>query len=193
MSTFDSLEVVPKELTFEYFGLLGTNQSMLVLKRGLVAYQRIEVIPESVEIAYIVRHPFDVLTSHNPTTQRLYYITPDRWLGEMLALQYLVDTRRPNTGIIRYEELVREPTVAQSDLATFFGLTIGRSINEIDATFKASPEAIAAMHGLRKIDTNSINKYRADPVKLDYLRQIGPRLGRLLRWVGETYQYDITL
>jgi hypothetical protein len=193
MSTFDSLDVVAKELTFEYFGLLVTNQSMLVMKRDLYAYKRVELIPESVEIAYIVRHPFDVLTSYNPTVQRQYYITPDRWLGEMLALQYLVDTKRPNTKIIRYEDLVTQPAKVQADLADFFHLTISRSVDHVDSTFNASPEAIAAMHGLRKIDTSSINKYQTDGAKLDYLKQVRARLGRLLQWVGETYQYDIGL
>jgi hypothetical protein len=49
------------------------------------------------------------------------------------------------------------------------------------------------MHGIRKIDVNSVNRHRDDPAKLDYLRRIRPRLGRLLQWVSESYNYDITL
>src|SRR5262249_8588638 len=63
----------------------------------------------------------------------------------------------------------------------------------VDSTFNASPEAVAAMHGLRKIDTSSINKYQTDGAKLDYLKQVRARLGRLLSVGGGTYQYDTGL
>ena len=193
MSTFDDLEIVQKERPFEYFGLLTTTQSMLVMKRDSTAYQRVANIPESIAIAYIVRHPFDVLTSHNPTSENLYHVTPHRWLGEMLTLQYLVDTGRKNTQIIRYEDLVARPQEIQSSIANVQGLKVRHSIDQIDQTFKAPVEATAAMHGLRKIDIKSVNKFKSDPAKIAYLKEIRPSLGRLLPWVGETFEYDISL
>ena len=64
MSTFNDVEVVAKELSVEHFGLFQTNRSILILKRDSLAYQRIKEIPQQIEIVFIVRHPFDVLTSH---------------------------------------------------------------------------------------------------------------------------------
>jgi hypothetical protein len=193
MSTFKDTEVVPNELIFEYFGLFVTSCSVLVLKRDNAAYQRVEEIPESIEIAYIVRHPFDVLTSHLPISQRPYHILPHRWLGEMLALQYLMDTGRKNTKIIRYEDLVSKPLESQSGLASFFGLRVGVSIDDLRTVSNNPTEATAATRAARKIDVSSIGKHKCNPKKLEYLKKIRPRLERMLEWVGKAYNYDVSL
>jgi hypothetical protein len=194
LSTFTDIEIVPMELSIEHFGVFYTNHAFLGLKRDSTAYQLVENIPESISILYIIRHPFDVLTSHNPVVaERLYYMTPHRWLGEMLALQYIIDTRRPNTKIIRYEDLAHDPAQVQSEIGALYSLDVQHSIDHVDFTFKGPPEAIAAMHGLRKIDTKSVGKYRNDPEKIAYLRRLRPRLGRLLDWTAETFGYDVDL
>jgi hypothetical protein len=193
MSTFKDTEVVPRELGFEYFGLLVTNCSVLVLKRDHTAYQRVEEIPENIKIAYIIRHPFDVLTSHLPISQRPYHILPHRWLGEMLALQYLLDTERKHTKVIRYEDLVGKPLESQATLGSFFDLRVGISIDDFYTVSNNPTEAPAATRGARKIDMHSINKHKRDPQKLKYLNKIRPRLGRMLEWVGQVYKYDVSL
>jgi len=191
MGTLKGTDVVRNELSFEHFGLIVTSCPALVLKRDSVAYQRIEEIPECIEIAYIVRHPFDVLTSHLPTSGRPYHVLPQRWLGEMTALRYLRETGRKNTKIVRYEDLVTNPCETQSDLANFFGLSVGVSIDAL-YTMSNNPNE-GPMHRARKIDINSINKYKRDPEKLRYLTQIRPKLGQMLEWVGKVYHYDILL
>jgi hypothetical protein len=191
MSTFDDTDVLRQELPVEYFGLFTTDRSVLIFKRDHLAYRRIRQIPESIEIAYIVRHPFDVLTSHLPTSQRPYHVLPERWLGEIGALQHLVVTGRKYTKIIRYEDLVTRPIEAQSDLAGFFGLPVGQSIGELYTVSNNPTEAAA--HRARKLDTYSIDKYKRDPKKLKYLEEIRPRLGEMLEWVGKEYNYDLSL
>ena len=191
MSTFKDTEVVPKELAFEYFGLLATSCSTLVLKRDRGAYQRIEDIPQRIEIAYIVRHPFDVLTSHLPSSKRPYHILPHRWIGEMMSLQYLFEKERKKTKIIRYEDLVSKPLENQTELAAFFDLRIARSIDSLHTASRNPSES--AKHLFRKIDVELIDKYKGDPKKLEYLRTIKPGLGRMLEWVAETYGYDVSL
>lgn len=64
MSTFQDVYLVPKELDVEHFGLFSTTSSTLVLKRNWNSFERIEQIPAQVQIAYIVRHPYDVLSSY---------------------------------------------------------------------------------------------------------------------------------
>jgi hypothetical protein len=191
MNTFNDTDVVLKELTVEFFGVLVPDRPILVLKRDHIAYQRIEQIPECIEIAYIVRHPFDVLTSHLPSSNRPFHILPERWLGEMRALHYLLDSRRKMTKIIRYEDLVRKPVEGQSKLADFFQLSIGVSIDTLYTSSNNSTEA--PTHLSRKIDIYSIEKYKRDQKKLDYLRRVRPELGQMLDWVGKTYEYDISL
>jgi hypothetical protein len=196
MSTFDACHLVAKEVPVETFGVIAPQQPTLVLKRNLTAFEAIERIPEDIRILYIVRHPFDVLTSVNPVhpgAPGQYYISPARWLGEMLALQFLTETQRPNALVLRYEDLVRDPDQVQGFLAQQFGLRSKAAAHDVDVAFDAPPEARLAMHGLRKIDQESLHKYRQSETKLQYLRSIRPRLGRLLDWVSDTHGYDCSL
>ena len=192
-STYSDLEIVPRELGVEHFGLLTTKKKALVIKRDFAAHLRIEKIPECIEIAYIIRHPFDVLTSHNPTTGKTYHIDPHRWLSEMLSLQYLLDSKRDHTTIIKYEDLVQDPDNSQTLIAAKLKLGISHPARLLDKVFRAPSEAVSAMHGLRAIDTNSIGKYKNEPEKIAYLKGILPRVGRLLDWVGKEYGYDISI
>jgi hypothetical protein len=188
-STFDALEVVAVERPFEDFGLFATDKPNLLLKRDHASYRRIEQMPESIQIAMIVRHPFATLTSKIEREQRKYHITPDRWLGEMLALQYLVDTRRPATLIVRYEDLVRDPDGAQQNLASRFGLPMLHPMSRIKDLFRGPADALSGA----TVHVESIDKYKRDPEKVEYLKSIRPRLGRLLDWVAEEFDYDIAL
>ena len=193
MTTYEDLFVLAKELAIEHFGLYQTTASTLVIKRNCDSYLFVERIPSQIKIIYIIRHPYDVLTSHNPVTGKKYHIDPERWLGEMLALQFLIDSKRPNTQIIRYEDMVLNPDLVQVEIATFFGLSIKDPVENIVFTFQAPPEASDAMHGLRKIDQKSIAKFKKDPKKIDYLKVIQPNLEQMLNWVAQEYSYDLTL
>jgi hypothetical protein len=192
-STMAHTHVIPHELPIEYFGLIKSNEENLILKRNFISYQLIEEIPESIKIAYILRHPFDVLTSHNPTTQREFHIKPYRWLGEMEALKYILETNRSNVMFIKYEDLVEKPHDMQLKISNFFNLEIKDAIDNIVNTFQAPKVANDAMHGLRQIDKHSLFKYKKDRDKINYLKTIKPRLGSLLDWVAETFKYDINL
>jgi len=192
-ATYADLEMVPQELGVEYFGLYTTKKKILLLKRDYAAHLRIEQIPACIEIVYIIRHPFDVLTSHNPATKRIYHIEPYRWLNEILALQYLLDSKRDHATIVKYEDLVQEPHNSQGFIAERLKLGINHPIEMLDKVFQPDAGTINAMHGLRPIDTNSIGKHKKDLAKIRYLKSIRPRLGRLLDWVGEEYGYDVSL
>jgi hypothetical protein len=193
MTTFKDLFILPREVEIEQFGLYSTSASTLVLKRCFNSYMTIEKIPSQTKIAYIIRHPFDVLTSHNPTTDRKYHIHPSRWLGEMRALKYLLDFDRPNTLIIKYEDLVENPIATQKKISAHFNLEIESSVDEIDSKFNAPPEALSAMHGLRKIDKKSVYKFKSDISKIHYLESIKPKLGEILNWVSKEFDYNIYL
>lgn len=191
IGTLSDVDVLREELEIAYFGLLTTQQSALAFKRNAGAYRTIKAIPETIEIAYVIRHPYDVLTSHLPGSGRPYHILADRWLGEMEALKHLVDTGRRNVKIIRYEDLVANPVETQSDLAKFFGLSIATPITEL-VTISNNPTE-GPKHRYRKLDVSSINKHQHDVGKLSYLRNIRTSLGQMLEWVGSNYDYDISI
>jgi hypothetical protein len=192
-STMSEIHLVPIETTPFRFGLYATRSKNLVLKRDHLSYLDIEKIPECINIAYIIRHPFDVLTSHNLTTQKKYHIDSKRWLGEMKCLKYLVDTKRLNTKIIRYEDLVFNPSKTQIEISEFFKLKINKSTDKIVSSFNAPPEAVLAMHGLRKIDTNSLYKFKSNLDKIEYIKNIKSNLSPMLDWVASEYNYDLNL
>jgi hypothetical protein len=191
-STLSEIHVIPIETTPFRFGLYETNAKNLVMKRDHISYLDINKIPECINIAYIIRHPFDVLTSQNPTTKKKYHIDAERWLGEMRALKYLVDTKRLNTKIIRYEDLIINAQNIQTDIAEYFKLKINKSTDEIASSFSASPEAFIAMHGLRKIDTNSLYKFK-NSSDIEHLKNIRANLSPMLDWVAAEYNYDLSL
>ncbi len=126
-------------------------------------------------------------------TKNGYYIKPARWLGEMMALKYLIDTQRPNFSVVRYEDLVTSPSVTQSKLASNLGLEIDIPAIDYMNSFAAPEKANAAMHGIRKIDTKSVNRWKSDPKYQAYLKTILPRLGETLNWMASTFNYDVRL
>jgi hypothetical protein len=193
MSTFLDTAIIPAEVPVELFALLTSPKHTQLLKRTMRSFETVEQIPARISILYIVRHPFDVLTSFNKTTGRKYHIGPARWLGEMLALQFLVDTQRSETKILRYEDLVEHPDRIQTELGEFFGLAKEVDANEFLSTFRPPPEATAAMHGLRPIDSRSVGRWKSDEENITYLRGIRPRLGATLNWVGANFDYDVSL
>ena len=142
-----------------------------------------------IELAYIVRHPFDVLTSYLASSGRPYHILPPRWLGEMFALQYLVTSGRKNTKIVRYEDLVIQPVATQRELASYFNLRIKTPIDQFVTGSKDASGRIV----WRKIDQSSIGKHKSDPTKIEYLEKIKPQLGDTLKWVADTYHYDVSV
>jgi hypothetical protein len=109
------------------------------------------------------------------------------------AVKYLIEHKRANTLIIRYEDLVINPIETQTKIAHYFGMEIEKSVDEIISTFSASPEAVLAMHGLRKIDTNSLYKYINNSESLEYLKKIKSNLEPMLSWVSEMYGYNLKL
>ncbi|MBS0251061.1 MAG: hypothetical protein JSR78_08350 [Proteobacteria bacterium] len=193
MSTFKDTCVVAKEVPVELFAQLTTTGHTLVLKRNNISFERLSQIPVRIKIAYAIRHPFDVLTSHNPTSAHVYHIDVSRWLGEMSALRSAIEDGRRNFCIIRYEDLVTDAAGAQKKLADELGLEVGTPASELAAVFKPSGRAESAMHGLRGIDTRSLNKYKNDVGRIAYLKSIRPQLGETLDWVAERFGYDTAL
>lgn len=193
MSTFKDTCVVSKEVPVEFFAKLTTNGRTLVLKRNNVSFRRFSQIPDRIKIVYAIRHPYDVLTSNNPTSERTYHIDSERWLGELAALRSTLEQGRHGICIIRYEDLVADARDVQRKLGENFGLEIGSSLKNLPAVFKASKEAELAMHGLRSIDARSLHRYKTDPIKIAYLKALKPQLEEMLDWASSRFDYDASL
>lgn len=177
----------------EFFALVRTSKPIVVLKRAWNSYRRMEEIARTVRILYIVRHPFDVLTSHNPATGKQYHIEPDRWLGEMTELRKLVEADDPRHLVVRYEDLVGDTEATLGRIGETFDLSLVASPDEIMGRIELPGGTRTAMHGLRPVDSNSVGRYRGDPEAVERLRAIVPGLGETLEWVAGRFGYDIAL
>lgn len=193
MSTFKDTCVVAKEVPIEFFAQLTTTGQTLVLKRNNVSFEHLSQIPARIKIAYAIRHPYDVLTSHNPTSAQTYHIDTKRWLGEMAALRSVLDAGRKGLCIVRYEDMVTDADGVQRKLGDELRLEAGTSVQDLATVFKPSAEAKSAMHGLRGIDKRSLHRYKNDPNKVAYLKTIKPKLGGTLDWVASRFGYDTSL
>jgi hypothetical protein len=193
MATFKDVSVLYKEVPVEYFGLMSTERSAMVLKRSGIAYATIEAIPPQITILFIVRHPFDVLTSRHPTSIRHYHIPPGRWLGETMALRWLIESKRPSSKVIQYEDLVSDPNRIQVEIGSLLQMQIETPANEYHKLFKPSEQVIQTMHGLRAPDVSSINRWKSDPEAIAYLKSIRLRLSDCLPWTGKAFGYDVSM
>jgi hypothetical protein len=193
MSTFEDVYLLAHEGPATRFADIVAEQRVHVAKRDHVAFGWINLVPYEIKILAIVRHPFDVLTSHNPNSTRKYHVAPLRWNLEMQALRWLVDTRRPGTLIVRYEDLAANPDGTQKAIAEFFKLRVCIPASEYERSFQAPRSAISAMHGLRRPDVHSIGRWKRDPESAAYIQGLAPFLRPQLDWVSAQFGYNTAL
>lgn len=55
-----------------------------------------------------------------------YYISVERWTGEIAALRRLHEEQRANACVVPYEDLVSQPDREQERIGKFFGLSVAR-------------------------------------------------------------------
>src|SRR5690606_39050157 len=95
----------------------------VLLKRTAGCHKFFALMPHSVKIVHIVRHPLDVITSRHSRTQR-YCVEFQRWADEYAAFSRL---RRSHPAdrmcIVRYERLLHDPDGVQQELASHLGLS----------------------------------------------------------------------
>lgn len=90
----------------------------VVLKRRSRCHRTLHLIPPSVKVVHIVRHPGRVLTSRVRQKEG-YYVSPERWLDETRAYWRMADIRPANRlAIVRYEDLMADPDAVQTRLAS---------------------------------------------------------------------------
>jgi hypothetical protein len=193
MFTFEDTAVLPREVPVQTFGLVSTSAANLVLKREWKSYYSADSISENIWLLYIVRHPYDVLTSFNPVTGLRFHISPARWLVEMSALRALLERRRKSLIVVRYEDLVSDPKKMQDYLASALGMTIKTDPENVISNCDLPQEAVDAMHGLRKIDNRAVGRYRNNEEHVRYLKSIQPRISEALDWTSENFRYDLDL
>jgi Sulfotransferase domain len=123
-----------------------------------------------VKILWMLRDPRDVLTSTHPDQPGKFYVTPERWIKSLQLYEQFKD--EPQVLTVRYEDLVKQPDVVQAAIAKNFNLLPVRKFVEAHKFFPRFHENVRAMHSIRPIDENSVQKWRKNPQLQQYLRQI---------------------
>jgi len=136
-----------------------------------------------VKILWMLRDARDILTSIHANQPDKYYVTPDR-LVKSLQL-YLQFKDEPQVLAVRYEELVGNPDAMQVKISQFCHLTASRKFVEAHKFFPRFHENVRAMHSIRPIDTNSVQKWRTNPAHQKHLQDVFAAHPEILKLAGE--------
>ena len=182
-----------EEVDVGRFARIKSAKPNHILKRDSKSFRTADRIPKSIGIVWIVRHPFDVMTSHNPgKANRSFHINPDRWNGEMDALRRFIEHPRPNGIVVKYEDLVSEPDLTLSRVAAIFGLEISGSACKSITHTHIPADVRDTMNGLRQISTNSVGRWRSDPDLVARVHNVVGPMRERLEWVSERFGYEVT-
>ena len=179
MARFDDTYVHRSEAHYRLLDGLEQPQANLVVKRTAGGYLDLADLPASIGLIYCVRHPFDVLTSSHPETKALrpFHVTTDRWEAEHDGFMRLRQAQPERSILIlRYEDLITEPDVAQQRIADAFGLVAA-------GLFSQDPN--------NPIRTSSLRKWESNEAFQGYLRQLPPQFLERVQGFCREFGYDL--
>lgn len=142
--------------------------------------QRVPV--ERVGLILIVRDPRDVLTSrHLGSAEDRPWVTPKHWYDSIKAGERIFEelANYPLKVAIRYEDLVCAPEKIEEEFGAVFGFEKKKEVSSIrelrtnidKMDYAISPEMLVAMHRLRDMDENAVQRWakthQNDPFALD--------------------------
>ena len=178
----------------------------LITKRNATWY-----VPEKLErllqyvnhfrigLIYLVRDPRDVLTSKHKLHPKQYYVDFQTWQYSIRAGEYLQQQLKGDSGlmVLRYEDLVQRIDQVEERLKSTFGLQLRPDVASLGDLEKyldnqaRSSKMVQYMHQLRNFDPSSINKWKNDPEKCEYLKAIweDPTKRRELETFMKKYGY----
>jgi hypothetical protein len=193
LSTVKGAYLIFEEVDVGRFARIKSDQRVHILKRHWKSYSRVDSIAPYIGVIWIVRHPFDVVTSYNPGKGKAHFhIGPARWNAEMNALKAFVDRPRENAMVIRYEDLTTEPAGTLDQIAETFGFEFSSHAHDFGQHVAVPSEVAVTMHGVRSISPSSIGRWRVDPERRRRVAEIAPMMGENLRWVAERFDYDLS-
>ena len=132
----------------------------------------------------MLRNPLDVLTSIHKKKPG-FYVEPYRLIASLNL--YLQFAEEPQVLTVRYEDLVIEPERVQTEIAAKFGLETMRPFADCYEHFPRFKQNVEAMHSIRPIDADGLDKWRKRPDYASYLQKMVkeyPELISLARLCG---------
>jgi hypothetical protein len=123
-----------------------------------------------VKVLWMLRDPLDILTSIHAQQPGEFYVKPAR-LIESLKL-YQAFKAEAQVLAVHYEELVANPNAVQARIAQTLQLKPLRDFTEGHKYFPRFRENVKAMHSIRPVDANSVQKWRNNPGYREYLQKV---------------------
>ena len=174
----DTHALKSEERHFGYFSNVESAAANLVLKREANTHQKLKDLPPEINLIYLVRHPFDTLTSHHPNyfPHRRFHVSERRWRDEYAGLKRL-QAKQPTRVIhyVRYCDLVTSPDAVQKSLATGLDLEIDHPFSESGVSFF----------------TSSIGKHRRDRKLERYLWLLPNMLRQEMKQFCNEFGYEL--
>jgi 2-polyprenyl-3-methyl-5-hydroxy-6-metoxy-1,4-benzoquinol methylase len=177
--TFADTHIHWKESPIGVFRTIRTDKAFLVVKRNSSTWRHIAKLDPDIHLLYMIRHPYDVLTSRHPKVKSAeFYITPERWTNEYDAMLDVARMRSDSGRFIyvRYEDLVSEPDRVQLRIAAFAGQSIVKPFTQQLA-----------------FSTDSLRKHERNQSYLRYLAGLPPQTRSRIDAFCEQFDYDATL
>lgn len=137
---------------------------------------------------WMLRNPLDVLTSAHKK-KRGYYVEPYRLIASLNL--WLLFRNEPNVLTVRYEDLVTTPVAVQDQIAERFGLHPIRPFLECHEHFPQFKQNLEALHSIRPIDANSVDKWKKSPESCRYLGDVLKRYPEIIALGKLCGGYDI--
>lgn len=135
-----------------------------------------------INLVTVVRDPRDVLVSKHPLDREKYYVSPDRLLHAMAAIDRIHDelAEYPRRLTVRYEDVVCDPASVQNALCERFGMKLKQDVScwsHMKDNLALMPEMnLGKMepytHKLRNFDAQSIGRWRLDEEKATYVQRL---------------------
>jgi hypothetical protein len=145
-----------------------------------------------VNVVWMLRHPFDVLTSFHGSEPDRFYVSPERMIASLDLHEEF--RHEPQVLTLRYEDLILQPQQTQGAIAAAFALEPARSFVECHPHFTTGAKSVVALHSIRPLDAGSIGRWRRNSKHLEYLRgvlQAHPELVSGARRAGYELESDL--
>ncbi|MGI9406478.1 MAG: tetratricopeptide repeat protein, partial [Hyphomicrobiaceae bacterium] len=189
MSCFDDIWQAENEYHYGHFARITSEKPVHLLKRSMSSHRDLHLLPAEIGLLYIIRHPFDVLTSTH--IDRDHHISPERWTKEIAALKRIID--RPNSIVVRFEDLVTDANAVQTRIGVQWGLVARQPFTEFHKTAVTTEFVAQSMNGLRAPDPSVLGRYKKNRDHCGYCQSLTSELGTDLHWVADRFGYDLEL
>jgi hypothetical protein len=189
MNCYKNIFVFENEVKVEAIRYYSGRDDAVVGKRNHIAYRNSVSEYDGLTLIYMVRHPYDVMTSR--LFNNNFHVSPERWVSEADALQILL-TSRPDTFVLKYEDLVADPDASQVLIGEIFQLTPALRFSAFHNLEVTSERRVLALRGLRAPDLNSVSRWRQTADLREYCERVSFAVGDRLQEFASRYGYDLS-